>query len=355
MVVEPINETMRNKGLDILRAIAVILVLFRHSNLEDNFLHHFGWLGVDLFFVLSGFLVSGLLFNEYKKQNTISISRFLIRRGFKIFPPFYFFMFSTLLIYYLFYDRTYSWGIILSEVFYLQSYTPNIWSHTWTLAVEAHFYFLLAVGVLFLWKQRFIERKKLVIGTLLVLLLLSFVMRLYVSYPHRNDDFFSFFQTHLRSDGIIVGVLFSYLYYFTEWTRQLFKKPVITLILSSILIAPGLFFEGGGFFMNTIGLTSVNLGFGLLVIISLSAESYLQKKPLQYLSLPVEFICFIGINSYSIYLWHLNSRKIVYTYLKTDIHLMNVLYILLSLIVGVMMSYLIEKTSLRLRDYLYAK
>ena len=83
---------MRIKGLDLLRGIAILLVLFRHCDIENNILHHFGWLGVDLFFVLSGFLVSGLLFNEYKKIGKVKIGRFLIRRGFKIYPPFYFFV-----------------------------------------------------------------------------------------------------------------------------------------------------------------------------------------------------------------------------------------------------------------------
>ena len=53
---------MRKIGLDILRGLAIILVLFRHSDLENNLIQDFGWLGVDLFFVLSGFLISNLLF-----------------------------------------------------------------------------------------------------------------------------------------------------------------------------------------------------------------------------------------------------------------------------------------------------
>jgi len=77
---------MRIKGLDFLRGIAILLVLFRHNPLGNNIFYHFGWLGVDLFFVLSGFLVSGLLFTEYKKRGEVRIKRFLIRRGFKIYP-----------------------------------------------------------------------------------------------------------------------------------------------------------------------------------------------------------------------------------------------------------------------------
>ncbi|MGV3632340.1 MAG: acyltransferase family protein [Bacteroidota bacterium] len=87
---------MRNPGLDVLRAIAVILVLARHSNL-NFWLTKFGWLGVDLFFVLSGFLVAGLLFAEYKKHGAIDLKRFLVKRAFKILPPFYVFLGISLL------------------------------------------------------------------------------------------------------------------------------------------------------------------------------------------------------------------------------------------------------------------
>ena len=81
----------RIRDLDFLRGLAIIGVLLRHSAFENIFARA-GWAGVDLFFVLSGFLVSGLLFREYKKTGTVRIGRFLIRRGFKIYPTFYIFL-----------------------------------------------------------------------------------------------------------------------------------------------------------------------------------------------------------------------------------------------------------------------
>ena len=80
----------RLRELDFLRGIAIILVLFRHQVVSD-FIGKMGWVGVDLFFVLSGFLVSGLLFKEYLKHGNIKPKRFLIRRGFKIYPVYYLF------------------------------------------------------------------------------------------------------------------------------------------------------------------------------------------------------------------------------------------------------------------------
>src|SRR5262249_60135649 len=105
------------------------------------FIHRIGWMGVDLFFVLSGFLVSGVLFREYQRHQGLQVGRFLARRGFKIYPGFYLLLLAT-------------WAMgasagprgaittpqLLREAFYLQSYVPGFWSHTWSLAVEEHFY-----------------------------------------------------------------------------------------------------------------------------------------------------------------------------------------------------------------------
>src|SRR5712691_7279144 len=90
----------RLKPIDILRAIAVLLVLGRHMipppasagwifNRLARVWACGGWVGVDLFFVLSGFLVSGLLFREHEKFGRISVKHFVIRRGLQIYPAFW--------------------------------------------------------------------------------------------------------------------------------------------------------------------------------------------------------------------------------------------------------------------------
>ena len=86
---------MRNKRLDILRCVAILMVIAHHSN-SFPILTKVGWVGVDLFFVLSGFLISGLLYSEFKKRQTISVGRFFIRRGLKIYPAFYILLLLTL-------------------------------------------------------------------------------------------------------------------------------------------------------------------------------------------------------------------------------------------------------------------
>src|SRR5688572_16524528 len=84
------TPTYRLREIDFLRGVAILLVLLRHKYVFQ-FTYTMGWIGVDLFFTLSGFLVSGLLFKEYLKFGDIQPKRFLIRRGFKIYPIYYLF------------------------------------------------------------------------------------------------------------------------------------------------------------------------------------------------------------------------------------------------------------------------
>ncbi|MCW1916485.1 acyltransferase [Luteolibacter sp. GHJ8] len=148
----------RFNQIDILRAIAVLLVLGRHMSScppEVNMAVHKmteawirgGWIGVDLFFVLSGFLVSGLLFREHDRSGRIDAKRFLIRRGFKIYPPFWLLILATVVLGAL-RGRGLEWEKIWAELLFVQNYFPGIWVHTWSLAVEEHFYLLLTFAFL---------------------------------------------------------------------------------------------------------------------------------------------------------------------------------------------------------------
>ncbi len=91
---------VRNPSLDVLRCIAILLVVgFHMDSVGYRLWSRAGWIGVDLFFVLSGFLVSGLLFTDYKTHGRIDWKRFLLRRGLKIWPSFYVFLGVTAVLY----------------------------------------------------------------------------------------------------------------------------------------------------------------------------------------------------------------------------------------------------------------
>src|SRR5215813_8261936 len=136
------SQQTRYKSLDFLRGIAVLLVIiehFFHGYVET----HFCWTGVDLFFVLSGFFVSGILFREYSQRNTMHGGRFFVRRIFKIWPLFY----TAFLIEFLYFyvkHRPPSTAHSLAELFFIQNYFQGFMQVTWSLGIEEQFYLLVA-------------------------------------------------------------------------------------------------------------------------------------------------------------------------------------------------------------------
>jgi peptidoglycan/LPS O-acetylase OafA/YrhL len=137
---------MRVKNLDALRAVAVLLVLGQHFEIQKQW-SKIGWFGVELFFVLSGYLVAGLLFSEYKSYGKIRIGNFYARRGLKIYPAFYFMLFCTVL-WQIFMIHDLPMKNLAAEVFFFQNYVYGLLWHTWSLAVEEHFYIMLPLVLL---------------------------------------------------------------------------------------------------------------------------------------------------------------------------------------------------------------
>ena len=107
----------------------------------------FGWSGVDLYFVLSGILVGGLLFDEIRRRYSVDIRRFLVRRAFEIRPMYFAYIAATPVLLHLRDDDP--WGRAFREtlpnLLHLQNYLGTRRGHTWSLAVEEHFYLELPV------------------------------------------------------------------------------------------------------------------------------------------------------------------------------------------------------------------
>jgi peptidoglycan/LPS O-acetylase OafA/YrhL len=341
----------RSAPLDVLRAIAVLLVLFRHSTF-NNLLQQIGWVGVDLFFVLSGYLVAALVFREFIDTGKFEHKIFFIRRGFKIYPAFYLFLIISILINYLHHGISYSPSLILAEVFFLQSYVAHIWTHTWSIAVEEHFYLMITLcGMIWLRRGVKINPGKL-IKWLLSLLLLLLTIRFFTCLGKKNQDAFTFFATHLRMDGIVVGVIIAVLRYFHSSWQKIMKMGYWLLITALFFIWIPFVLKPDGFNMNTWGLTLMNIGFGLVLMFVLSLSSRIGKdeKP----RLITTLFVLIGVHSYSIYLWHLLLLQEVQS-IPVDKDFRNVIYLALSLLIGMGMSFAVERPALKMRDVFFPK
>ena len=357
------NPPNRLPQLDLLRAVAVILVIGNHSaicppetsavfNQITGIWYRGGWAGVDLFFVLSGFLIGGLLFSEYKKRGTIDIKRFLVRRSFKIYPAFWFLILTTFLINALT-GKPNVQADFLSEILFIQNYYPGIWAHTWSLAVEEHFYIFLSLlfGVfLYLDKKTgdnpFDFIPKIFVLLAVVCLALRYFTDIYSGFSYEvNVE-----QTHLRIDSLFYGVFLSYLWNFrglseNDWLR---KNKLLVGMAGVCCFIPAFIFDlFETFLLETFGLTMLYFGGGFLLLALLKSDLGASRL--------LRGLARIGKYSYSIYLWNLPMHAGLMKF--TDFaaehwFLYAFIYWSGTFVLGIGTAKLIEYPVLKLRDRL---
>jgi peptidoglycan/LPS O-acetylase OafA/YrhL len=380
------NLNRRLAEIDFLRGIAVILVLFSHHWLT-NPTQTMGWIGVDLFFVLSGFLVSGLLFNEFKKHGSVDSKRFLIRRGFKIYPTFYFSILVTTILLVFFPNLSFfpdanlqpdthflilnSKGILIGlliECLFLQSYLFGFWGHHWSLAIEEHFYLFLVVLVAILIRKNLLTKRVFIsisIAIFALCLMLRVVTNLYTS------DITTFTATHLRIDSLFAGVFISYFYNFHgEAIGDFYRKYrwwIIAAIIPLLSFTP--FVDVlESYFVKTIGFSLITLAFSFLLLVFLFEDDISGKVSRLLGKRAYSFIATkIGFYSYGIYLFHMYIVRYVVgenyarqKYVSGEWSYLEVvasfcIYFVLSVGLGITLSRLIEVPMLRLRDRWYPR
>lgn len=310
-----------------------------HHFVASKFLYQIGWSGVDLFFVLSGFLISGLLFDEYKQLGHIHIGRFWIRRGFKIYPSFY--LLTSISVLALAAIHRLTTGKLLSALFFVQSYFPHIWGHTWSLAVEEHFYFTLPLLLIVLTRVRRSNPFGPIPWVFGIVAALCLLLRLR-AYEHGLPALAIHTETHLRIDGLFFGVLLSYVFRFHESQfRSAVRHPVWLLGLACLI--PMCVLPMDSEFIDTGGLTLIYLGYGLILAWSVVRPEV--RSPL------LRVVGWIGRYSYSIYLWHIPLRACIYRGQTGWGFFM--FGGALSIVFGVAMAELIEIPALKVRDRLF--
>jgi len=329
-VAAPKKDDRRALGLDILRFVAVTLVVFRHLELlecpadADRFsrlvqtvsqaLNTGGWVGVDIFFVLSGFLVSGLLFREWQQRNTISIGRFLIRRGLKIYPSFWFFL-AVMLALTIYRHQAISLRGLTGELLFLQNCLGNLFNHTWSLAVEEHFYLLCAVGIWLLLRFRQKENPFRSIPKWFIFVAIACLVVRYVSNqvlpPGRVR--LLFFGTHIRIDSLFFGVLLSYLwhFHFSDKVHLLIQRYRWFLVATGVALLLPMFFtpvlDPWPNWVRIYGFILCYLAGGALLLGFLKIFN-------GKVSLPFRALAFLGSSSYSAYLWHQFGMSFIASY-----------------------------------------
>ena len=305
-------------GLDGIRAIAVIMVLAYHLKLA---LFKSGFLGVTVFFVLSGYLITGILISEVEEEGTIDLKNFWLRRIRRLVPAVMsmavVIIFVSAVVNKIIFTKGCkdflasvlgfnNWWQIFNKVSYFEAAgVPSPFTHCWSLAIETQFYLiypLILLGIYKLVKSRGEGRAKrglLFAGVTLLLALISVILMI-VLFDPQQDASRVYYGTDTRAFSLLFGALLAILWEYRMVPRRL--SASVNMVLGSVSFAVLLvmtiaingssnFWYRGGQFVGTI-LT-------VLVIYTVSGRKTWLSR---FLSNPV--LKWIGDRSYSIYLWH---------------------------------------------------
>ena len=355
----------RNLQIDVLRGIAVLMVLVTHTVLFRPPTGRLKWviygcgIGVELFFVLSGFLISGLLFSEYQRSGHINFGRFAARRAMKIYPPLYL-LITLALASRLIHSRMENpWAALtpfIHDVLFVQSYLPGTYGHFWSLAVEEHFYILLPLSLYFGIRRaragtnpfRWIPVGFFALAATCVTARIATSLFVH-PWAHQTHNF----PTHLCLDALMFGVLLSYLAHFrAQQLYEFIDRNYWKVAAGSLmLISPAFIADTKNPLFMIAGFPCLYLGFGGILLVMLRTKMPTQQSGLAALST----IGFIGKHSYSIYLWHVP----LLIKLRDAEHLQAgyglALYFVVTLVVGIGLSILIDIPVLGLRDRLWPR
>lgn len=233
------NGVTRNFGLDLVRTCSILLVLLQHASMgiPDMGPLEIGVIGVEIFFVLSGFLIGGILFRDLDKNNSpfSTLKTFLIRRWYRILPLYFLVLIVSVLLY-----KGSIGTEIMYYIFFLQGINmkPDFFVVSWSLSVEEWFYLITPVFLIAVFS--FTRKPAHVVTAIVAFMLLSMTCRA-IWIVQSSDVVLSYLQLKgipfIRFDSLYWGVLLSYLHHIKSATFEKLKSSMVFLLGLVIIIA----------------------------------------------------------------------------------------------------------------------
>lgn len=355
-----IQKRKHVKSLDGVRGLAVILVLITHCT-YGKFLG--GWIGVDVFFVLSGYLITSLLQFEYQKTEDLSFKNFYIRRVLRLYPALILCVILANILWSFSGPSAFSQGdrmiANLSSIFYFNNIingTANAnLAHLWSLSVEEHFYFIWPLLMYFFFLRLPVKK---IFFNLSIIILLVWFFRIYVynhnptpiEFYHNRLKIDAYQFTFCKIDSILLGAMISFFYFKKEDDKFipnkggikhfLFGLLILLLILISLTIdEKGALMKHGIFVLTNIVCVS-------LIIFALNYHDYFL--------LSNNFMCWFGTRSYGIYLYHfpvfLLLEKLRINHNTPNLLMVTALRLGISLVLAEISYRFMETPILRLKE-----
>jgi len=325
MTMDSVGDRMRSPELDGIRGVAILMVIayhyagFQPPNRVDaavNALSEFGWAGVDLFFVLSGFLITGILWDS--KADERSLTKFYCRRILRIFPLYYVFLallsgfaawiaperadsrdFIHLAPWYWLYGVNFL--VAQRRDFNAMPFGTGI---LWSLAIEEQFYLLWPLAVLKL-------QRGLLMRLCVLLVLCSVVLRVVLQHHGWNATAI-YTITPTRMDALAAGAFAALLLRGPELAADLRRYGLCAFWAGAVLVGAAVLRDRltnpYGLVMQRIGYTGIALvGLGLI----LATRTLAAERPLRAV-LRSRFLRFFGRYSYALYMVHFVVREVVF-------------------------------------------
>lgn len=302
----------RKVGLDILRALAILIVVEQHGRaIINEVFPQFNLLGstdgVDIFFVLSGFLIGGIIIRD-NRNNSFDINYFLGRRWYRTLPNFYVALLLSLVIYIVFTEnKLIDIKLIFQTAFFIQNYIGPFenyafFSEAWSLSIEEHFYLTFSL-LLFIFIK--LKVKESVLYTMIVLTVIAFVSRIIIAKSIIIGDYGTYNSSirtiiPCRLDSLTLGVLMSY---FKDKFYSVFSNRFNSFLMFLIGLFFCIYFDRT--YLLTAPITpfvimfhSLLFSFGVALLLPFLDSLKMRDSVLK------SSILFISKISYSMYLYH---------------------------------------------------
>jgi len=295
--------------IDGLRAIAILLVIFYHAELSvfKNNIFNSGFIGVDIFFVISGYLITSIILKELLQNNRFSFIYFYERRVRRLLPALFFVMLFTFPLAWLYlspgdfldYSKSILYSIGFSSNFYFHFsgleygaaeslYKPFL--HTWSLSVEEQYYIIFPILLILCFKFL----KKYILTVLTIFLILSLLIS---DWSSKNFPSATFYFLHSRMWELLAGSILAYLEIFKNIkVKNIYINNLGTFLGASLIIFYIFFYTGNLSHPSLITFIPV-MGVCLIIFFS-SKHNYITKI------LSSKILVKTGLISYSLYLWH---------------------------------------------------
>lgn len=299
-------------GLDGIRAVAVIAIIIYHLNPQWLW---GGFLGVDTFFVISGYLITSLLLTEYHNTGKIELTSFWLRRVKRLIPAVLFLVMGVLVLTLIFMPTEIqkvradsiaaifyvsNWWYIMQNVDYFEQFAVQPLKHLWSLAIEEQFYLVFPIVLLSL--LSFIRRLKSIRIIFLILLVISMITMMVLYVPNENVARV-YFGTDTRIQTLLMGVLLALVWPPFQLKAKVNRKmrmmidtvgvvglAILFICFKFVSETNSILYYGGFFLISAVTL--------LVIASSVHPSGYFAKF------LGNKVFTFIGSRSYSLYLWH---------------------------------------------------